>query len=52
MKETAKTPGKADNEKRHAEPPVAGEDGDVYFFNPWDKHFEAEQKPKTHKFEF
>jgi len=31
---------------------LVGNDGDVYFFNPWDRHFEADKKPKTNKFEF
>ena len=31
---------------------LVGNDGDVYFFNPWDRHFESDMKPKTNKFEF
>ncbi|WP_432343389.1 hypothetical protein WMC41_11880 [Shinella yambaruensis] len=42
----------ADKNERTSKPSAVGEDGDVYFFNPWDRHFEAEQKPQTHKFEF
>lgn len=30
----------------------AGADDDVYFFNPWDRHFDEDRKSQNSKFDF
>lgn len=32
--------------------PLVGKDDDVYFFNPWDRHFAADRKSQRSKFDF
>lgn len=39
------------HEDTHSVETLVGDEG-VYFFNPWDRHFESGKKPKTNKFEF
>jgi hypothetical protein len=43
---------KETHEATHSVETLVGGDGDVYFFNPWDRHFEGDKKPKINKFEF
>ena len=43
---------KEPREATHSVETQVGGDGDVYFFNPWDRHFESDKKPMINKFEF
>ena len=52
MKKSTKDQLETEEKEYPPESPPIGDDGDIYLFNPWDRLFEAERKPQTHKFEF
>lgn len=50
-RESAEEQRKETYEDTHSVETLVGDEG-VYFFNPWDRHFESGKKPKTNKFDF
>nr|WP_314085245.1 hypothetical protein [uncultured Shinella sp.] len=52
MQSDAIADGQEDKRSSKGPQQMEGADDDVYFFNPWDRHFDEDRKSQISKFDF